>query len=58
MAFTLKYCGIEGITLDWIKYFLSHRMQSVVLEGSISNNVLIASGVPQGSVLGPVSFPL
>ena len=58
MALKLKYYSIEGAILDWINYFLSDSWQTVVLEGSISENVLVTSGVPQGSVLEPVLFLL
>jgi len=52
----LKHYGIQGRTVRWIQAFLSNRTQSVVLEGETSDPVNVASGVPQGSVLGPALF--
>ena len=37
----------------WIAAFLDHRSQQVIINNCLSNNILITSGVPQGSVLGP-----
>ena len=52
----LHFYGIRGNTLNWIKYFLDNRNQSVLLNGSNSNSIPVSSGVPQGLVLGPMLF--
>ena len=46
----------EGQTLKWITSFLSDRSQTVIIDGEQSNPAHVSSGVPQGSVLGPLLF--
>ena len=54
----IKSYGNEGNILKWIKEFLENRQQHVIVNGNYSERSKVTSGIPQGSVLGPLVFVL
>ena len=52
----LQHAGLNKNLLDWSRSFLFNRTQRVVVEGTVSASQPVLSGVPQGTVLGPLFF--
>ena len=50
--------GVSGATLKWIQSYLTDRCQRVCLNDEYSPRFVLSTGVPQGSVLGPLLFSL
>ena len=54
----LKYYGIRCSTLNWIRQWLTGRLQRVVVDGDCSSEAAVKSGVPEGMVLDLLMFIL
>ena len=53
-----KFYGISGKLNNWLQAFLTGRRQCVVVKGASTKWAPALSGVPQGTILGPISFLL
>ena len=51
-----KRIGLPSVVLLFTKNYLSNRSQQVIINGCLSGDVKVKTGVPQGSVLGPLLF--
>ena len=52
----IHHYGIRETSYNWIRSFLQNRNQQFVIDGATSDKVEVISGVPQGTVLGPLLF--
>lgn len=53
-----KTYGFNTLTLNWMRSYLSERLQMFLLNGSFSNVKTVQCGVPQGSCLGPLLYSI
>ena len=56
LLFKLRQLGIAGTLYDWLEHYLTARSQKVVINGISLSLKYLQTGVPQGSILGPLLF--
>ena len=54
----LEHYGIGGVPLKWLSRYLSGRQQYVNFQNTDSDKMYIKRGLPQGSIFGPLLFPV
>lgn len=52
----LSHYGISGVCFNWFRSYLNNRMQFTGVGDKFSNKAIVRTGVPQGSVLGPILY--
>ena len=52
----MKVTGVDDVSIKWFKSYLNNRTERTVLGNAISSSRIVKTGVPQGSVLGPLLF--
>ena len=52
----MKWYGVTGQLIDWFSDYLKDTSQRVVIDSTASENLPVISGVPQGSLVGPLLF--
>ena len=56
LLFKLECLGIKGSLLAWFRSYLSGRRHRVMIDDEASDFLPVTSGVPQGSIIGPLLF--
>lgn len=54
LLFELEFLGVKGSLLAWFRSYLTGRRHKVVIDNESSDFLLVTSGVPQKSILGPL----